>query len=251
MLSSASGRRIIGIATVLLCLIGLTAAIGRTVFTADLSSRLLPARNAVLEAFDRRDPDPEGYAAIVRYTDSRYASHPRLALMHVVPGGLFLLLAPLQFSRTIRRRNRSLHRWSGRLLLVLGVVMTVPAIFFGVLHPFAGSGEAISVTLISSFFVYALGRAFVAIRARDVVTHREWMLRAFAAAIGIATVRVVAGPIDLLLSPAGYGPADLFVLAIWVGWSLTLGGAELWIRHTRGTVAEHAGGPLGAPSSLP
>jgi uncharacterized membrane protein len=234
-LTAVGRRRTVWTFTVLLCLIGVGAAVGRTVFTADLSTRMLPARAVILEAFDRRDPDPEGYAALVRYTDSRYAAHPRLALMHVLPGALFLLLAPLQFSRTIRRRNLTLHRWSGRLLLTLGVVLTVPAIYFGILHPFAGRGEAISITLISSFFLYALGRAFAAIRGKDVARHREWMLRGFAAAIGIATVRVVAFPIDLLLSPAGYGPADLFVLAIWVGWLLTLGSAELWIRRTRVT----------------
>ncbi len=59
------------------------------------------------------------------------------------------------------------------------------------------------------------------------------MIRAFAIAIGISTIRVVGGVLDIFLTPAGYGQQELFVLSFWSGWLLTLGAAELWIRYTR------------------
>lgn len=78
------------------------------------------------------------------------------------------------------------------------------------------------------FFV-ALGSAVVAIRRRDVAHHREWMIRAFAIGLGIATMRIIAMPILFLIG-------DLRAAALvtfWSGWLLTLGAAELWIRRTR------------------
>jgi hypothetical protein len=59
------------------------------------------------------------------------------------------------------------------------------------------------------------------------------MMRAFAIAIGIATIRVVSFVLDMALSPAGFRSQEIFVLSLWSGWVITLGTAELWIRYTR------------------
>ena len=59
------------------------------------------------------------------------------------------------------------------------------------------------------------------------------MIRAFAIALGISTVRVVALIFDLTLTPAGVRTPDVFVLSIWIGWLLTMAVAEAWIRYTR------------------
>ena len=85
-------------------------------------------------------------------------------------------------------------------------------------------------------FVRSFGvRAFVAIRNGQVALHREWMIRAFSVLIGISTIRVVGIAFDLTLTPAGYGPRELFALSLWTGWIISLGAAELWIRRSRGS----------------
>ena len=80
----------------------------------------------------------------------------------------------------------------------------------------------------------ALIRAVVAIRRHQVALHREWMIRAFAVALGISTVRIVAAIVDIALTPAGFGPQALFVLSVWTGWAMTVGAAELWIVRAHG-----------------
>jgi hypothetical protein len=124
--------------------------------------------------------------------------------LHVLLGGVFLLVAPLQFSVWVRTRHVQFHRWSGRVLL--------RAVF-------------------GSLFLIAICRAFLAIRRHQVARHREWMIRVFA--IAVSTVRVVAGVLDVALTPTGFRAPDLFVLSLWTGWVITLGVAELWIRYTR------------------
>jgi len=79
----------------------------------------------------------------------------------------------------------------------------------------------------------ALARAVAAIRAGRVAAHREWMIRAFAVALGISTVRLVAAALDLVVSPYGVPLAPLFVASLWIGWGVTVAAAELWIRYTR------------------
>lgn len=43
----------------------------------------------------------------------RYLQHPGIALLHVVPGALYVLLGPLQFVARIRARAITLHRAFG------------------------------------------------------------------------------------------------------------------------------------------
>ena len=161
------------------------------------------------------------------------AAHPLLTLLHVLPGGILLTLAPFQFSRRIPSRHIQFHRWSGRVLIVTTFVVVLTALYFGVLAPYGGPYEVIATILFGGFCLAAVCRAFLAIRRRQVARHREWMIRAFAIAIGISTIRIVGGVFDMVLTPAGYHPQEIFVLSFWTGWLITLGAAELWIRYTR------------------
>lgn len=225
--------RLLWAVTVLLVIVGVVAAIGRVAFTDDLTTRLDPLREQLMRALHRNDPFALQRPAELARVDGRFASHPFLILMHVIPGGIFLLLAPLQFSASIRTRHIRFHRWSGRILLPAALVSVVASLYFGVLIPYGGPGEAAAIALFGGLFLFAMIRAFVAIRRGQVARHREWMIRVFAIAIAISTVRVVASILDLALTPAGVRPPELFVLAVWTGWVITVGAAELWIRHTR------------------
>jgi uncharacterized membrane protein len=220
-------------AAVLLVMIGAASAIGRGVFPADLATRAEPIRQQLLHSFDLADPFAQQRAAELHQFDSRFAAHPFLTLLHILPGGIFLVLALAQFSARIRTRYIRFHRWSGRILVLAGFVMGLTALYFGLVMPYAGPGEAIAIALFGGLFLVSLSLAFVAIRRRQVSRHRQWMIRAFAIAIAIATVRIVGAVLDTTLTPAGVQPKVVFVLAVWTGWLITLGAAELWIRNTR------------------
>jgi uncharacterized membrane protein len=216
-----------------LVLLGVFAAAGRARYVADFAHRAEPLRTGTLRALDRRDPRALERPAEVARFDRRYGDHPVMALVHVVPGGLFLALAPFQFLPRLRRRYLTVHRWSGRVLILLAFVSASSALYFGLRMPFGGVSEAIAIAVFAGLFLFAIARAYLAIRRRQVARHREWMIRAFAVAIGISTVRVVDGLLDVALAPAGLRADHLFVISIWTGWMLTFGAAEVWIRRTR------------------
>lgn len=234
-----AGRGVSGVVLVLIG-IGVAVSIGRVVFPADMIQRAEPARAALLKAFDRADPLALQRPAELARMDRPFVEHRFLTLLHIVPGSLFLVFAPLQFSARLRARHRKLHRYSGRILLTVITVSLIPGLFFGIVMPFGGRFEAVMIAALGIFFLYAMATAVMAIRRGEVARHREWMIRMFANVLAISTVRLVGGPIDFVLTPYGVAPADLFVLSIWTAWLLTLGGAECWIRYTRPAVAQGA-----------
>ena len=218
--------------TAVLVIIGVAAAISRVVFADDAITRVEPVHQWIFNALHLEDPFAAQRPAEVALVDGKFASNRTLTLWHVLPGAAFLLLAPLQFSSSIRRRHVRFHRWSGRLLLPAVVASILPGMYFGILMPYGGPSEAVIIGAAGGLLLIGVCRGFLAIRRRQVARHREWMIRVFAVAIAISTVRVVGAPIDLLLTPAGVHPSTVFAISVWVAIVMTVGAAELWIRYT-------------------
>ena len=64
------------------------------------------------------EPEPEDF-------ESRYVAHPWLAYLHMTPGVLYLLGAPLQLSRRIRTKHYMLHRRFGRVLVTAALLSVI------------------------------------------------------------------------------------------------------------------------------
>jgi uncharacterized membrane protein len=160
--------------------------------------------------------------------DTRYAAHPSAALWHVIPGAVFLIGACLQFSTRFRNRHLALHRILGRVLLGAVAVSALTGIYFGAIIPLAGAGEISSTAVFGVLLLVAIVRAIVAIRRGDVVRHRHWMIRAFAVAVGVAVIRVVAA-VMAWIEPLTI--RDIIGPSFWSGWLISVAAAELWIRY--------------------
>ena len=122
--------------------------------------------------------------------DHRYVEQPWLAYLHIVPGAVYLLLAPLQLAYRIRSRHYTFHRRLGRVLATAGMISGVFALIFGGLFSFGGLPEASAAVVFGLWFLTCLVLAVRAIRRDDIVHHRRWMIRAFAIGIGIGTTRI-------------------------------------------------------------
>lgn len=166
-----------------------------------------------------------------------YVMHPWPAYLHIAPGLVYLLGAPFQLSARFRRRHLTLHRRMGRVLLACGAASVGMSLFIGISHPFGGWSERAATVVFGLWFLICLAVAFAAVRRRDIAAHRRWMIRAFAVATGIATIRLWTGAfIALHHAMTGAEPngpvADTFGLAFWLGLSTNVAVGEWWLRRT-------------------
>jgi uncharacterized membrane protein len=165
--------------------------------------------------------------------DDLFAQHPVLTLVHIVPGMLFMILGPLQFSSRIRARHLRWHRWSGRVFVVCGLVIGISALVMSFGMPaIGGVNQAAATTLFGTFFLLALCKAFWHIRRREVALHREWMIRAFSMGLAVAAIRPIIGVFFATSPLTGLTPREFFGIAFWIGFVLHLIAAEAWIHTT-------------------
>jgi uncharacterized membrane protein len=165
--------------------------------------------------------------------DDLFAQHPILTLVHIVPGMLFMILGPLQFSSRIRARHLRWHRLSGRVFVVCGLVIGISALVMSFGMPaIGGVNQAAATTLFGAFFLFALGKAFWHIRRREVALHREWMIRAFSIGLAVAAIRPIIGVFFATSPLTGLTPREFFGIAFWIGFVLHLIAAEAWIHTT-------------------
>jgi uncharacterized membrane protein len=165
----------------------------------------------------------------------RYVQHPRLAVLHIVPGLLFLTLGALQFVPRIRQRYIRVHRRLGWVLVACAAVSGLSGLVVNFRFPaFGGVSTQAATLFFGAIFLFSLTNAIRHIRRKQVRLHREWMLRTFALAMGVASVRVFVG---LFIALSRYRFEEVFGVSFWLGFSVNLLAAEIWINQTRGYIA--------------
>src|SRR5438445_5993704 len=140
------------------------------IFLALIGSAVAARRMAHLVPIAVRGYHPPGVtsnpvAAQFAALDDLFAHYPILTLVHIVPGLLFMLLGPLQFSSTIRARHLRWHRWSGRVFVVCGAVIGMSALVVSFGMPaIGGIIQAAATILVATLFLLALCEVFWHIR---------------------------------------------------------------------------------------
>jgi Predicted membrane protein (DUF2306) len=162
----------------------------------------------------------------------RFNAVPWALFLHSLGGMTFGLLGPIQFSGAVKKRFGKFHRVSGRIFVVAGMMLGLSAIRLLVEFPDASTWLLVTARAVAGLgMITALTLALLAIINRDIVRHRNWMIRAYAIGMGSATIAFIQLPIFLIRGKAleGYFADSLFV----VSWVINLTIAELVIRHIR------------------
>jgi uncharacterized membrane protein len=162
--------------------------------------------------------------------DAGFASHDGLTLIHILPGALFLVLAAVQFMPSVRQKHLQFHRWSGRFLVGLGLIIGISALIMSYTMNIGGPNETAATTLFAIVFLICLIKAYLFIRRKQVARHREWMIRAYAVALGVATTRPIVG---MFFAFRQLKPHEFFGIAFWLGFTITFLAGEAWIDYTR------------------
>lgn len=208
--------RFVWVAVVFLALIGVAVATRRTIVL--LKPGAMSAQN---------NPAAE--------LDKAFADRRTLTLAHILPGMLFMVLGPLQFVRGLRSKYAQVHRWCGRIFLTASAVVGVSGLTLAYGKTIGGVDEKAAITLFGGFFLIALAKALWHALRREFAQHREWMIRGYAIGLAVATIRPIMGTFFAVAVLRGHRPEphEFFGTAFWIGFTLQMIAAEIWINYTK------------------
>jgi uncharacterized membrane protein len=154
--------------------------------------------------------------------NARFFDSPLPAVLHITAIALFSLLGALQFAPRIRNAFPKWHRWSGRVTVPAGIIAALSGLWmthFYDLPPTDGTALYLTRLIVGIWMTFALVRGYLAIRARDIETHRNWMLRGYAIGMGAGTQVLTNLPVILTI-----GPPDTAVRAalMGAGWAINI-----------------------------
>src|SRR6266852_2006719 len=167
--------------------------------------------------------------------DGAFADRRTLTLAHILPGMLFMVLGPLQFVRGLRSKYPQVHRWSGRIFLTASAIVGVTGLTMAFGKTIGGVDEKAAISLFGTFFLMALTKALWHALRREFALHREWMIRGYAVGLAVATIRPIMGTFFAAALLRGHAPEpkEFFGTAFWIGFTLQMIAAEIWINYTR------------------
>jgi uncharacterized membrane protein len=162
--------------------------------------------------------------------DTRFTASPVAVVVHIVSAVTYAVLGAFQFSATLRRRHPRWHRRAGRILVALGLAVSLSALWmtlFYARHPGNGDLAYVFRLAFGSGMAASIILGFAAIRRGDVDRHRAWMTRAYALALGAGTQVFTQG-----VGSAVFGTSELVRdVMLGAGWVINLAVAELVIRR--------------------
>jgi hypothetical protein len=145
---------------------------------------------------------------------------------HILGGLIALVIGPFHFWARIRNGYPKVHRIGGRMYLIS---VLVGAVFGLAMAVTSSRGLAVGSGLFGLAVAWLLtsGMAFISIRKRNFVQHKQWMVRSYVVTFGFVTFRVI----NNLLIYYGIGPAtDRLGLVSWACWAVPLLLTELVIQ---------------------
>ena len=177
-------------------------------------------RRVIALAYPPRSAPPQ-----LASLDAVFASHTALTLAHILPALAFVVVVPFVYLR----RGAS---WPERLLFPLGLVVGITAYAMST-YPVGGWVERSAVLFFNSLFLFSLVRAWRE-RNGDQRLKMQWLTRAIAILLGIATTRPVMGIFFATSSLTHLEPRQFFGIAFWIGFSINTVIVELWLRSQSG-----------------
>jgi uncharacterized membrane protein len=176
--------------------------------------------------------------AEVTAENARFFASPAPVLVHIVAASLYCLLGAFQFVPSLRRRPW--HRTTGRALVPLGLAAALSGLWMALFYPRPPADDLLLTPMRLVFGIAMVGclvLGVMAIRRRDVSSHRAWMARGYAIGLGAGTQVLTHLPWMVLVGPPSGFPRVVLMLA---GWLINVAIVEWALRrrpgHSRPTV---------------
>lgn len=159
-----------------------------------------------------------------------FRTYPVARMSHMLPGLVYMLLAPFQFIPNIRSGYPGFHRINGRVVLILTLALIPSGMIFAFVHPYVGFREQVPAVFYTVLYLGAVAMGLRSVYLGRFAAHREWMIRVYAFGLGIYSIRVWYA---LFLHLSDQPSTEFFATAFWIGIAANLVVAEVWINLSR------------------
>jgi uncharacterized membrane protein len=159
---------------------------------------------------------------------ARLLGEPLMGWSHTMGGAVAAIIGPFQFLRFLRNRYQAVHVWLGRIYLLSVLAGGLAGLYFARIS-LGGDTAAFGFTILAIAWLFTGSMAYLAIRRRDLLTHRRWMIRNYALTFAAATLRIEL----LALLTSGVTFAVAYKTVAWSSWVPNLLVAETWLRRAK------------------
>ena len=132
--------------------------------------------------------------------------------IHIAAGSICILTALIQFSRYILKKSKAIHRISGKIYVMVVLVLGAPT---GLYMAFFAKGSfwerSLFLFMAAWWFITTL-YGLTTIQKRNIVAHKIWMMRSYAMAMTAVTFRVYHIAFYLL----GWGHLENYEISLWI-----------------------------------
>jgi hypothetical protein len=157
----------------------------------------------------------------------------RLPLIAHVMGGLIATLAGVwQIWTGLNTQSMSVHPWTGRLYAAGVLLGSFGALVLAPTSSLFGFAWAVALVCLAIAWLATTGTALYYIRKRNVLLHKQWMIRSYIVTFAFVTFRLVT---DFLPYEAWWGISrpDMSTAAIWPVWVMPLLVYEMMLGRRR------------------
>jgi len=173
-------------------------------------------------------------------------SHYPMLVAHVFFGSIAMLTCCLQVWPWLRQRHPRVHRISGRVYILGGVLPSgLMGLTIGAVSVF-GPVIQVSNVMLALLWLGTTVAGYVAARQRRFRDHRRWMVRSFALTMSIVINRILLVPLIIWLFPqqeTTFGGSEFALMQAvsgltgWMSWTIALILAQLWLDRRPRRVA--------------
>ena len=123
-------------------------------------------------------------------TPERFSNSPFPVAVHISSVIFYAILGAFQFAPQFRRNHKKWHRVSGKFLILCGFSTALSGLWMTHFYPwpeFDGQALYVMRLLVGFGMLLSLVLAMFAIKQRKFTKHGNWMIRAYALAMGAGT----------------------------------------------------------------
>jgi hypothetical protein len=189
---------------------------GQAYFVAVLSKILLAVAFVIGLAFVAGFVFP--YFRLTPEAMGSYLPRQGWLLAHITAGTIALVLGPFVLGMGLNRRRMKLHRRVGYAYIASIVVGGIAA-FYLALHTDVSWVFGVGLAGLGAAWIVTTGLAFLSIRKRLFLQHKEWMIRSYVVTFGFVNFRILV----VILQVAGVGSVvERLTAASWFCWAIPL-----------------------------